>query len=65
MTIDNVKDRVKEIFELGDRRHNEQGRTGSVNLNELLTPDEASELSSLLMQLPSKKPTDVNLVKSS
>jgi hypothetical protein len=64
MTINEVKSRVKEIFAIGDRRHAEQGRTGSVNLNELLTPEEASELSKLLMQLPSKKPSDVNLVKS-
>jgi hypothetical protein len=63
MTIDDVKDRVKEIFELGDRRHGERGKTGSVNLNELLTPDEQTELSRLLMQLPSKKPSG-NLVKS-
>jgi hypothetical protein len=62
--IQDVKARIKELFAIGDRRHAEQGRTGSVNLNELLTPEEASELSKLLNQLPSKKPSNVNLVKS-
>jgi len=51
-----TKDRVEEILELGDRRHAEQGRTGAVNLNELLTDEEGKELVSLLMSLPSKKP---------
>lgn len=64
MSIDKVKARVKEIFAMGGQRHVEQGRTGSVNLNELLTREEASELSKLLNQLPSKKPNDVNLIKS-
>lgn len=64
MSIDDVKARVKEIFAIGGQRHAEQGRTGSANLNELLTPEEASELSKLLNQIPSEKPSDVNLVKS-
>jgi hypothetical protein len=64
MSIDDVKARVKEIFAIGGQRHAEQGRTGSANLNELLTPDEASELSKLLNQIPSKKPSDMSLVKS-
>jgi hypothetical protein len=62
--IQDVKARIKELFAIGDLRHAEQGKTGSVNLNELLTPEEASELSKLLNQLPSKKPSNVNLVKS-
>jgi hypothetical protein len=64
MNLDEVKDRVRELFAIGDRRHTEQGRTGVVHLNELLTPEEQTELSSLLMQIPSKKPTDANLVTS-
>jgi hypothetical protein len=64
MSIDDVKARVKEIFAIGDQRHAEQGRTGVVHLNELLTHEEARELSKLLNQIPSKKPSDVNLVKS-
>lgn len=60
MSIDEVKARVKEIFAIGGQRHAEQGRTGSVNLNEILTPEEASELSKLLNQLPSKKPSNTN-----
>ncbi|AFY72698.1 hypothetical protein Syn7502_00543 [Synechococcus sp. PCC 7502] len=59
-----VKARIKELFAIGDRRHIQQGRTGAVNLNELLMPEEASELSKLLNQLPSKKPSPVNLTKS-
>ena len=64
MSINEVEIRVREIFAIGDQRHAEQGRTGSVNLNDLLTTEEASELSKLLNQLPSKKTSDVNLVKS-
>ncbi|GEM_PF-1771536 len=64
MSDNPVIDRVKEIFAIGDRRHAEQGKTGSVHLNDLLTPEEASELSKLLNSLPSKKPMDMNLAKS-
>jgi len=58
MSDNPVIDRVKEIFAIGDRRHAEQGKTGSVHLNELLTPEEANELSKLLNSLPSKKRTE-------
>jgi hypothetical protein len=58
MSDNRVIDRVKEIFAIGDRRHAEQGKTGSVHLNELLTPEEANELSKLLNSLPSKKRTE-------
>jgi hypothetical protein len=64
MNIDDIQVRIKEISALGDRRHAEQGRTGVVHLNELLTPDEQTELSKLLMQIPSVKSSDVKLVKS-
>jgi hypothetical protein len=64
MTIIEVKARIKELFAIGDRSHAEQGRTGVVHLNELLTTEEASELSKLLHQLPSKNPSNVNLIKS-
>jgi len=64
MSIDEVKTRVKELFAIGDLRHVEQGRTGSVNLNELLTPDEQTELSRLLMQIPSVKPSNTSAVRS-
>jgi hypothetical protein len=52
MTIDEVKARVKEIFTIGDRRHTERGRTGSVNLNELLTPISESIATDTIIMVP-------------
>lgn len=51
----NTIDKINQLSELGDRRHAEQGKAGAVNLNELLTDEEGSELLSLLMLLPSEK----------
>jgi hypothetical protein len=57
----NTIDKISQLSELGDRRHAEQGKTGAVNLNELLTNEEGSELVALLMSLPSE--TNPSLIK--
>jgi hypothetical protein len=61
---DNVKSRIKELTDLGERRHAEQGKIGIVHLNELLEPQELQELLNLLRTIPSKQSTDIPLVKS-
>ncbi len=61
---DNIKIRIKELTDLGERRHSEQRKTGIVHLNELLEPQELQELLSLLRAIPSKQSTDISLVKS-
>ncbi len=61
---DNVKIRIKELTDLGERRHAEQVKTGIVHLNEILEPQELQELLSLLRAIPSKRSTDIPLVKS-
>ncbi len=61
---DNIKIRIKELTDLGERRHAEQGKTGIVHLNELLEPQELKELLSLLGAIPSRQSTNIPLVKS-
>jgi hypothetical protein len=60
---DNIKIRIKELTDLGERRHTEQVKTGIVHLNEILEPQELQELLNLLRTIPSKQSTDIPLVK--
>jgi len=63
MTKD-LKTRIKELTELGELRHAEQGKTGIVHLKEYLTPEESRELLDLLRTIPSKKKSNENMTTS-